>query len=90
MSLKSIRRPKTVKKGAKLYAAMAQQQINIRKISRNRAKQLGNYQFLNNENVTISELVASVGEIWVQNVTVKHILAINDTMKSPYSHTERD
>jgi Transposase DDE domain len=80
MSGTSIRRPKTVKKGAKLYAAMAQQQsVNIRKISRNRAEQVGNYRFLENENVTISELVSCVVHHCAKNVKGKHILAINDT-----------
>lgn len=80
MSGQSIWRPKTVKKGAKLYSAMVQHQtVNIRKISRNRAEQVGNYRFLNNENVTISELVACVGDICAKNMKGKHILAINDT-----------
>ncbi|MTJ41767.1 hypothetical protein [Dolichospermum flos-aquae] len=59
---------------------MAQQQtVNIRRISKNRAEQVGYYRFLENENVRIGELVASVGEHCALNVNGKHILAINDT-----------
>lgn len=38
------------------------QSVNIRKISKNRAEQVGYYRFLENENVTIGVLVASLGE----------------------------
>ncbi|MEH2072865.1 MAG: hypothetical protein V7K57_00335 [Nostoc sp.] len=49
------------KKGAALYDAIRQHQsINIRQISLNWAEQMGYYWFLENKNVTLSELVRSL------------------------------
>ncbi|MEH2197250.1 hypothetical protein [Nostoc sp.] len=49
------------KKGAALYLSIRQHQsINIRQISRNWAEKMGYYWFLENENVTPSELVRSL------------------------------
>ncbi|OYD94146.1 hypothetical protein CDG77_12385 [Nostoc sp. 'Peltigera membranacea cyanobiont' 213] len=49
------------KKEAALYLSIRQHQsINIRQISRNWAEQMGYYWFLENENVTPSELVRSL------------------------------
>ncbi len=56
------------------------QSVNIRKISKNRAEQVGYYRFLENENVSIGELVASVGENCALHLEgTQHILAISDT-----------
>src|SRR6476661_6080771 len=73
-------RPKAGKKGAALYAAMGQHQsVNIRQISRTRAEQVGYYRFLENENVTVSELVRSLSEHCQQQVEKRHVLAISDS-----------
>ena len=49
------------KKGAALYEAICEHQsVNIRHISQNWAKQMGYYRFLDNEQVSVSELVRSV------------------------------
>lgn len=77
---KSIWRPKVDKKGAALYCAMEKHQsVSIRQISRNRAEQVGYYRFLENENVTIGELVQSLSDQCVSKVEDKHILAISDS-----------
>jgi hypothetical protein len=57
---------------------MAQKQsVNIRKISKNRAEQVGYYRFLENENVTIGELVTSLGENCALHLEgTQHVLAI--------------
>jgi hypothetical protein len=55
------------------------QSVNIRQISKNRAEQIANYRFLENDNVTISELTKSLSEQCQQNVGGKHVLAISDT-----------
>ncbi|WP_414541991.1 hypothetical protein [Nostoc sp. CCY0012] len=51
------------------------QSVSIRQISRNRAEQVGYYRFLENENVTIGELVQSQRDNCVSKVEDKHILA---------------
>ncbi len=73
--------PRLGKRGASLYAAMAQHQsVNIRKISKNRAEQVGYYRFLGNENVKTGELVVSLGEHCALQVDGKHhVLAISDS-----------
>lgn len=53
--------------------------MNIRAISRNRAEQVGYYRFLENENVSVSELVRSVSEACQQQVEGLHVLAISDS-----------
>ena len=53
--------------------------MNIRQISDNRAEQVGYYRFLENENVTVSELVQSIAEHCQQNVAERHVLAISDS-----------
>lgn len=55
------------------------QSINIRQISRNWAEQMAYYRFLENENVTLSELVRSIADECQQRVEEKHILAISDS-----------
>ena len=73
-------RPRAGKKGAALYEAMGQHQsVNIRKISRNRAEQVGYYRFLENENVTVSELVRILSDHCQEQVEGRHILAISDS-----------
>ncbi len=49
---------------------------SIRQISKNRAEQVGYYRFLENENVTVGELVRSLSDHCVSQVEGKHILAI--------------
>jgi hypothetical protein len=68
------------KKGAALYAAISQHQtVNIRQISQNWAEQISYYRFLENERVTISELVRSISDHCEQQVEGRHILAWSDT-----------
>jgi hypothetical protein len=55
------------------------QSVNIRQISKNRAEQIANYRFLENDNVTISELTKSLSDHCQQNVAGQHVLAISDT-----------
>jgi hypothetical protein len=55
------------------------QSINIRQISRNWAEQMGYYRFLENENVTLSELISSLGNDCQLHVAERHILAISDS-----------
>lgn len=55
------------------------QSVNIRQISRNRAEQVGYYRFLENENVSLSELVRSVSDACEQQVEGLHVLAISDS-----------
>jgi len=55
------------------------QSVNIRQISRNRAEQVGYYRFLENENVTVSELVQSLSEHCQEQVKGRHILAVSDS-----------
>jgi hypothetical protein len=63
-----------------LYAAINQHQtVNIRQISQNRSEQIGYYRFLENENVTISELVRSLSDHCEQQVEGRHVLALSDT-----------
>jgi hypothetical protein len=77
---KSIWRPATGKKGAALYSAMGKHQsVSIRQISKNRSEQVGYYRFLENQNVTVGELVRSLSDHCVSLVEGKHILAISDT-----------
>lgn len=68
------------RKGAAWYETIQKHQsLNIRLISENRAEQVSYYRFLNNENVTVSELVKSLGDHCQQQVAGLHILAISDT-----------
>ena len=55
------------------------QSISIRQISRNRAELVAYYRFLENQNVTVGELVQSLSDHCVSQVERKHILAISDT-----------
>ena len=55
------------------------QSVNIRQISRNRAEQVGYYRFLENKNVTVSELIRSLSDHCQQQVEGRHILAISDS-----------
>ncbi len=55
------------------------QSVNIRQISRNRAEQVGYYRFLENQNVTLSELVRSLSDACQQQVAGLHVLAISDS-----------
>lgn len=89
--LASIWRPQIGKKGAALYAAISQHQtVNIRQISQNWAEQIGYYRFLENEKVTISELVRSLSDHCSQQVEGRHILALSDTSEiNLQSHSGR-
>ncbi len=55
------------------------QSVNIRAISQSRAEQVGYYRFLENQNVTLSELVRSVSDHCQQQVEGMHVLAISDS-----------
>jgi hypothetical protein len=55
------------------------QSVNIRQISQNRAEQIAYYRFLENQNVTLSELVRSLSDACQQNVQGLHVLAISDS-----------
>jgi hypothetical protein len=55
------------------------QSVNIRQISQSRAEQVGYYRFLENEKVTLSELVRSVSDHCQQQVEGLHVLAISDS-----------
>ncbi|MDZ8241484.1 MAG: IS4 family transposase [Nostoc sp. ChiQUE01a] len=55
------------------------QSVSIRQISKNRAEQVGYYRFLENQDVTVGELVRSLSDHCVSQVEGKHILAISDT-----------
>lgn len=55
------------------------QSLSIRQISKNRAEQVAYYRFLENENVTVGELVRSLSNHCVSQVEGKHILAISDS-----------
>jgi hypothetical protein len=73
-------RPTVSQKGAALYESLWQHQsVNIRAISRNRAEQVGDYRFLENENVRVGELVRSVSDACEQQVEGLHVLAISDS-----------
>lgn len=77
---KSIWRPKASKKGADLYESIcAHQSVVIRQISRNRAEQVAYYRYLENEEVTLSELVRSISDHCQQQVRGRHVLSISDT-----------
>lgn len=51
----------------------------IRQISRNRAEQMAYYRYLENEQVTLSELVRSLSDHCQQQVSGRHVLSISDT-----------
>ena len=55
------------------------QSVSIRQISKNRGEQVGYYRFLENQNVTVGELVPSLSDQCVLQIEGKHILAISDT-----------
>ncbi|MCG6136081.1 MAG: hypothetical protein MET45_15740 [Nostoc sp. LLA-1] len=60
-----------------MYEARGKHQsVSIRQISKNRAEQVGYYGFLENQNVTVGELVRSLSDHCVSQVEGKHILAI--------------
>lgn len=64
--------------------------VNIRKISKNRAEQVGYYRFLQNDNVAIEELSSGLGSSCAVNVEGKHLLAISDTSEiNLQSHSGR-
>jgi hypothetical protein len=63
-----------------LYESIrAHQTVIIRQISRNRAEQIAYYRYLENEQVTLSELVRSLSDHCQQQVRGRHILSISDT-----------
>jgi len=77
---KSLWRSKTGQKGAALYESIQKHQtIVIQQISRNRSEQIAYYRYLENEQVTISELVRSLADHCQEQVAGKHVLAISDT-----------
>ena len=51
----------------------------IRQISRNRAEQIGYYRYLENDQVTLSELGRSLSDHCQQQVEGRHVLSISDT-----------
>lgn len=55
------------------------QSVNIRALSRNRAEQVGYYRFLDNDNVSLCELIQSVSDACQQQVGGLHVLAISDS-----------
>lgn len=55
------------------------QAVNIRQISQSRAEQVGDYRFLENENVSGSELGRSVSDDCQQQVERRQVLAISDS-----------
>jgi hypothetical protein len=55
------------------------QTVIIRQMSRNRAEQIAYYRYLENEQVTLSELVRSLADHCQEQVAGKHVLAISDT-----------
>jgi hypothetical protein len=62
-----------------LYASICQHQtVVIRQISRNRAEQIGYYRYLENEQVSWSELVRSLSDHCQQQVEGRHVLSISD------------
>ena len=64
--------PRLIKRGQ-------HQSINIRQINRNWAEQMGYYRFLENENITLSELVRSLSDDSQVEVGQRHVLAIRDS-----------
>jgi hypothetical protein len=63
-----------------LYDAINQYQtVNIRQISKNWSEQIAYYRFLENENVTIPELVRSLSDHCSQQLEGRHVLALSDT-----------
>jgi hypothetical protein len=55
------------------------QTVIIRQISRNRAEQIAYYRYLENEQVTLSELIRSLADHCQEQVGGRHVLAISDT-----------
>ncbi|NJN37965.1 MAG: hypothetical protein HC790_03300 [Acaryochloridaceae cyanobacterium CSU_3_4] len=55
------------------------QTVVIRQISRNRAEPIAYYPYLENEQVTLSELARSLSEHCQQQVNGRHILSISDS-----------
>jgi hypothetical protein len=55
------------------------QTVIIRQISRNRAEQIAYYRYLENEQVTLSELIRSLADHCQEQVAGRHVLAISDT-----------
>jgi Transposase DDE domain len=74
-----------------LYDAINQHQtVNIRQISKNWSEQIAYYRFLENENVTISELLRSLSDHCEQQVEGRHVLALSDTSEvNLQSHSGR-
>lgn len=56
-----------------------EQSVNIRAISCNRAEQVGYYRFLENQKVSVAELVRSAADHCQQQVAGRHVLAISDS-----------
>jgi hypothetical protein len=53
---------------------LRKQSVNIRQMSKNRAEQVGYYRFLENDKVTVSELIQSLSEHCEQQVEGLHVL----------------
>ena len=63
-----------------MYESIKQHQtVIIRQISRNRAEQIAYYRYLENEQVTLSELVRSLADHCQEQVAGRHVLAMSDT-----------
>ena len=74
-----------------MYESICEHQsVNIRQISQDRAEQVAYYRYLENENVTLSELVRSVSDHCQQQVWGVHVLAISDISEiNLQAHTGR-
>lgn len=55
------------------------QTVSIRQLSQDRAEQVANYRFLENEQVTHTELIRSLADACEQQVAEQHVLAISDS-----------
>ncbi|MBD1841029.1 IS4 family transposase, partial [Coleofasciculus sp. FACHB-501] len=63
-----------------MYEAICEHQsVNIRQISRDWAQQMGYYRFLENQQVSLSELAKSLSAHCQQQVEGLHVLAVSDS-----------
>jgi Transposase DDE domain len=83
---RSLRRCSTGKKGALLLQRSAERvTVNLRAASDRRSDWVGFSRWLNNPNVTVSELSAHCGQTLSDRVTGLHVLAIQDTTEFNYA-----
>lgn len=63
-----------------MYEALSQNRTaSIRAISRDRAEQMGYYRWLGNDDVTLDEVVESLGVDCQGHLEGRHVLAISDS-----------